>query len=212
MVKDTNFNCYTIGLTGGIASGKSAVSEMFAQLACTVIDADVVAREVVEPGTDGLNQLVVQFGVSILNKDQRLDRKKLRKLVFNDKDKLASINAILHPLIQKSIFVKVRQVKAGVCIIVIPLLCEGNRYQWLDRVLVVDVKPEVQLQRLMQRDTITQALADKMLNSQCSRQQRLAIADDVIRNEETLQQLNSRVKMLYRMYKSQIQIQKKCEA
>jgi dephospho-CoA kinase len=205
MVMDTKFDCYTVGLTGGIASGKSAVSEMFAQLGCAVIDADIVAREVVEPGADGLNQLVVQFGESILNKDHRLDRKKLRKLVFNDKDKLASINAILHPLIQKSILAKTRQVKAGVCIIVIPLLCEGNRYQWLDRVLVVDVMPKVQLQRLMQRDAITQALANKMLNSQCSRQQRLAIADDVIRNEETLQQLNSRVKMLYRLYKSQIQ-------
>jgi dephospho-CoA kinase len=195
-------NCYTIGLTGGIASGKSAVSRFFESLDCAVIDADLIAREVVEPNTKGLKQLVEAFGDIILNENKQLDRAQLRKTIFNDENKLAVINSILHPLIQSSIFEKVKSVKNHYCIIVIPLLCETSRYDWLDRVLVVDVKPETQLKRLLKRDSINEELARKMMASQCTREQRLKIADDVINNEQSLSELEKKVELLNSLYKS----------
>ncbi|MBL4772420.1 MAG: dephospho-CoA kinase [Alcanivoracaceae bacterium] len=194
-------DCYTIGLTGGIASGKSAVSEMFATLGCDIIDADIIAREVVKADSDGLNQLIKVFGKLILNHEQQLDRSKLRKIVFNNSKKLALLNSIIHPLIQQEIINRVMQVNNSYCIIVIPLLCEGARYKWLDRVLLVDVDPEVQLQRLMKRDAISKDLALKMMHSQCSRKQRLSIADDVVKNERSLTDLKKHVETLNCLYK-----------
>jgi dephospho-CoA kinase len=192
----------TIGLTGGIASGKSAVSKMFEDLSCDVIDADIIARQVVEPNSTGLNQLVKAFGKGILGPRQQLDRPGLRKIVFKNPDKLALLNSILHPLIQDRIINEIKQVKNNFCIIVIPLLCESDSYDWLDRVVVVDVKPATQLKRLIARDTITKKLAHKMMQSQCTRKQRLAIADDVINNERSLSQLKIDVEKLNSLYKS----------
>lgn len=195
-------SCFTIGLTGGIASGKSAVSRIFDELGCTIIDTDIEARIVVEPKTEGLEQLVNTFGPELLTKEMTLDRGKLRKIVFNNSKKLATLNSILHPLIQQAVITKVKRVENNYCIIVIPLLCESSSYQWLDRILVVDVKPETQLSRLSKRDTITKELAMKMMASQCSREQRLAIADDVINNEKTISELRNYVTILNRLYKS----------
>ncbi len=193
--------CYTIGLTGGIASGKSAVSDKFSELGAHVIDADIIARDVVKPNTAGLKKLIGTFGNSILNQEKTLDRSKLRKIVFNDKNKLAQINTLLHPLIQQHIMDEVKCVNQSFCIIVIPLLCESSRYDWLDRILVVDVKPETQLKRLLSRDNITENLAHKMMKSQCSQKQRLSLADDVINNEQSLVKLHENVEILNRMYK-----------
>ncbi|MBL4659590.1 MAG: dephospho-CoA kinase [Alcanivoracaceae bacterium] len=198
---DNTYSCYTIGLTGGIASGKSAVSQMFADLGCDIIDADIIAREVVEVGSTGLNGLVAAFGETILTEGKQLDRLSLRKIVFNNSKKLTLLNSILHPLIQQKIINKAKLVNNNYCIIVIPLLCEADSYQWLDRILVVDVLPEVQLQRLMQRDSISRELADKMMQSQCSRRQRLALADDVINNEQSLLDLKKHVETLNCLYK-----------
>ncbi len=194
-------SCITIGLTGGIASGKSAASDRFAKLGIPVIDADIIAREVVEPQSKGLKQLVKTFGQSILD-DEKLDRSKLRTIVFNDSEKLKQINAILHPLIGDEIRKQVNAVKQDYCVVVIPLLCESSRYDWLDRVLVIDVSKETQMSRLLKRDAITSALADKMLDSQCSRQQRLKIADDVLNNEKDLEQLYQHIESLHLLYKS----------
>ncbi|VAW34562.1 Dephospho-CoA kinase [hydrothermal vent metagenome] len=193
-------NCYTVGLTGGIASGKSAVSKIFATLGCDVIDADIIARTVVTPDSYGLAQLLQHFGSTILSKDRQLDRARLRKLVFNDTKKLALLNSILHPLIQQQIMAEIKQVKSNYCVVVIPLLCESSEYNWLDRILVVDVAAEIQLQRLQKRDSITKKLANKMLQSQCSRKQRLAIADDVINNERSLIDLQKQVERLHHLY------------
>ena len=193
--------CYTIGLTGGIASGKSAVSQIFADLGCDIIDADIIAREVVEVDSAGLSALVAAFGEVILTDDKQLNRPNLRKIVFNNPKKLTLLNSILHPLIQQKIINKVKLVNNNYCIIVIPLLCEADSYQWLDRILVVDVLPEVQLQRLMKRDSISRELAGNMMQSQCSRRQRLALADDVINNEQSLQDLEKHVETLNCLYK-----------
>jgi len=194
--------CFTIGLTGGIASGKSAVSGFFEELGCEVIDTDIEARLVVEPGTVGLLQLVNQFSQSILSDDKTLNRAKLRKIVFNDADKLTALNSILHPLIQQSVVKKIQETKSKYCIVVIPLLCESAHYDWLDRILVVDVKSQTQLKRLLARDSIDKDLATKMLQSQCSRKQRLSIANDVINNENSLVTLRNHVVRLNRLYKS----------
>jgi len=194
--------CFTIGLTGGIASGKSAVSRFFEELGCEIIDTDLEARIVVEPGSEGLKQLVNEFGHSILDEKNLLNRAKLRKIVFEDTAKLSILNSILHPLIQQAVINKIECIKSKFCIIVIPLLCESNQYGWLDRVLVVDVKPETQLNRLLKRDSITKELAMNMMQSQCSRKQRLSIANDVINNECSLLELEKYVVTLNRLYKS----------
>jgi len=198
---DNANGCYTIGLTGGIASGKSAVSRIFTDLGSDIIDADIIARQVVEVGGAGLSGLIAAFGEAILNENKQLDRSSLRKIVFNNPKKLALLNSILHPLIQQQIINEIRLVNNSYCIIVIPLLCETDGYQWLDRILVVDVLPEIQLQRLMQRDSISRNMADKMMQSQCSRRQRLARADDVINNEQSLQDLKKHVETLNYLYK-----------
>lgn len=198
----TKTNCWCIGLTGGIASGKSAVSGIFQELGCEIIDTDIEARAVVEPNTDGLQQLIKAFSTSILSDDGSLDRAKLRKIVFNDTEKLSLLNSILHPLIQQSVANKIHKITSSYCLIVIPLLCETNNYDWLDRILVVDVNPGTQLKRLLSRDSITNELAEKMINSQCTRKKRLIIADDVIKNETTLEDLGQRVRTLHRLYKS----------
>lgn len=194
-------SCITIGLTGGIASGKSAASNKFADMGVTVIDADIIAREVVKPQSAGLQQLVNAFGQSILD-GEKLNRSKLRTIVFNDSEKLKQINAILHPLIGHEIHKQVNAVKQHYCIVVIPLLCESSQYDWLDRILVVDVSKETQIKRLLKRDAITIELANKMLSSQCSRQQRLAIADDILNNEKDLEQLYQHIESLHLLYKS----------
>ena len=196
------FNVKTIGLTGGIASGKSAISAIFEKNYCEVVDADIIAREVVKPHTKGLDQLVDAFGKDILTTELTLDRSKLRKIVFNNKQKLEQINAILHPLIQQEIIKQIKNVNSNYCIVVIPLLCESNRYDWLDRILVVDVSVEIQKQRLLKRDAINDELAEKMIRSQCSREKRLELADDVIKNEASLTQLNVRIELLHRLYNS----------
>jgi dephospho-CoA kinase len=201
-LKVSNNSCFTIGLTGGIASGKSTVSDLFEDLGCPVIDADVIARQVVEPNSIGLNQLTNTFGNEIILQDQTLDRKKLRNIVFNNNALLTQLNDILHPLIHKNIMNQIQQVKTHYCIIVIPLLCESNRYNWLDRVLVVDVSKHTQFTRLKKRDNITHELASHMIDSQCSREQRLNIADDVINNELSIDELQSHVKRLNSLYKS----------
>lgn len=195
-------SCYCIGLTGGIASGKTAVSRIFQEQGSDIVDTDIEARQVVKPNSRGLQQLINAFGDSILTDGGSLNRKKLRETVFNDNKKLSLLNSILHPLIQQSVVNKIKKVTSRYCMIVIPLLCETSSYDWLDRKLVVDVRPETQLKRLLNRDSITNELAKKMMGSQCSRKQRLKIADDVINNEESLKDLEQRVKTLHRLYKS----------
>lgn len=195
-----NNTTQTVGLTGGIASGKTAVSDAFAKLGVPVIDADVIAREVVEPNTPGLQSLINEFGTDILDGNS-LDRRALRKQVFGNPEKLEKLNSLLHPLIRQEIQAQIEAVTTPYCVVVIPLLCESSEYQWLDRILVVDVTMETQIKRLMDRDQISSELANKMIASQCNREQRLLLADDVIRNESSLSSLIARVEVLDANYK-----------
>lgn len=193
---------FTVALTGGIASGKSAVSERFAALGANVVDADIVARELVAPGSPALADIVATFGDDVLAADGSLNRRALRERIFGDNTARARLNAILHPRIRTRLRERSQATREGsYALLVIPLLTENrDQYAWVDRVLVVDVPRNVQRARLVARDGITPKLADAMLDAQATREQRLAIADDVIENDGTLMDLDTHVVALHLFY------------
>ncbi|MBO9856877.1 MULTISPECIES: dephospho-CoA kinase [Xanthomonas] len=176
---------FIVGLTGGIASGKSALAAEFEKLGVPVIDADVVARQVVMPGPV-LDCIIDYFGPGILLPDGTLDRSALRKIVFADLTQRKALEAITHPAIRAELQRAAQAAEGPYAIVAIPLLTEaGGRaaYPWLDRVLVIDAPVELQHARLMRRDGSTPELADQMIAAQASREQRLALADDVVVND-----------------------------
>ena len=186
------------GLTGGIGSGKSAVSARLAAHGAIVLDADKVAREVVEPGTPGLARIVEAFGPSVLREDGALDRPKLGEIVFADEARRQVLNGIVHPLVHG----QMRQAEAraiteggdGVVLVHdVPLLAEGGRGGQFDVVVVVDVPREIQVERLVRYRGMTPEQATARMSAQASREQRLAIADIVIDNGGTLADLGKRV-------------------
>ena len=193
---------FTVALTGGIASGKSAVSERFAALGANVVDADVVARELVAPGSPALAEIVAAFGNGVLAADGSLDRRALRERIFENDEARGRLNAILHPRIRATLRERAQATREGsYALLVIPLLAENREaYAWVDRVLVVDVPREVQFTRLIARDGVTPKLADAMLDAQAMREQRLAMADDVIENNRSLDDLDHNVAVLHERY------------
>jgi dephospho-CoA kinase len=191
-----------VGLTGGIASGKSAVEAAFARLGVPVVDTDRIAREVVEPGTPALAAVVAAMGQEVLAADGRLDRRRLRGLVFADAARRRRLEAILHPAIRAAVAARVAAVTAPYVVVAIPLLVETNARTTVDRVLVVDCRPETQLARLVARDGETEAGARAILAAQASREARLAAADDVIDNEGTPAELDAQVAALDARYRA----------
>ena len=191
---------FTVVLTGGIASGKTAVSDCFARLGAAVIDTDVIARAIVEPGQPALLQISREFGPGFLDPEGRLDRRRMREAIFSEPALKSKLEAILHPLIATEVLQQIEQLDAPYCILVIPLYAESSAYSWIDRVLVVDVSEDIQTERVMARDRISCEQAQSILNAQASRQARLALADDVIDNSGTLTELESRVKALHQKY------------
>jgi dephospho-CoA kinase len=190
-----------IGLTGGIASGKSAVTQRFAELGISVIDADVAARNVVEPGTPGLAQVVQHFGPQVLDSAGRLNRPALRALIFNDSSSRQALDAILHPFIRADMERAATQAKGPYLVMAIPLLVEGGTArQRVDRVLVVDVDETLQIQRLCARDGSSVEQARAILASQASRAARLDVADDVLFNTGTVAELRQAVDRLHEKY------------
>lgn len=191
-----------IGLTGGIASGKSAVSRLFAARGIRVIDADEVAREVVEPGQACLEAVVAEFGRGILGPDGRLDRARLRAAVFADPLRRRRLEAILHPAIRAEMDQRAAAAEGPYVVLAIPLLAEGGRASRFDRVLVVDCPVELQRHRLAGRDHETPERIEAILAAQASREQRLAIADDVIVNAGTFAELEAGVADLDARYRA----------
>lgn len=176
---------YVIGLTGGIASGKSEIARHFEARGIVVVDADVIAREVVAPGTSGLAAVVARFGTDVLQSDGHLDRAALRRHVFEAPNARADLEAIVHPRVREAIERRCREAASPYVIAAIPLLAEGGgrvAYPYLARILVVDIPIELQRERLVARDGIDTALADRMIAAQATRAQRLAVADDVVMN------------------------------
>jgi len=191
---------FTVVLTGGIASGKTAVSNLFEELGVPVIDTDRISRELVEPGMPALKAIVKAFGAQCLDPGGGLDRRKMRSVIFGDPEARARLEAILHPLIGAEVLCRISKLETAYCIVVIPLFAGSTAYAWIDRVLVVDAREETQIARVMERDGIDRKLAEAILASQASRQDRLALADDVILNEGTLEELTARVQELHRAY------------
>ncbi|GAB4184336.1 MAG: dephospho-CoA kinase [Wenzhouxiangellaceae bacterium] len=189
-----------VALTGGVASGKTAVTSRFAALGIPIIDTDILAREVVEPGTAGLAALVDLVGAEILLEDGQLDRRALRHRIIEDAALRRSVEQLLHPRIEQLSRDRIAASHGPYCMIAIPLLVESSRFDWVDRVLVVDVPEALQIERLMARDAMTREQAAAMLATQANRQQRLAIADDVIENSGTLAELDQAVEKLHQQY------------
>lgn len=191
---------FTVALTGGIASGKSTATRRFAELGAEVVDADLVARELVAPGQPALAEIAAVFGDDVLDADGALDRRAMRERVFADADARRRLEAILHPRVRATLHERAKRSTAPYAMLAIPLLVESQGYDWVDRVLVVDVSREVQRARLLARDGITAALAEAMLEAQASREERLAIADDVIANDGSLAELDAQVAVLHARY------------
>ena len=189
-----------IGLTGGIASGKTTVADHFAKLGATIVDTDQLSREVVAPGSPLLRQITERFSMAVQNGDGTLNRQELRKRVFENPEQRKWLEALLHPAIRKLTDERSAAASGPYVIVAIPLLVETGGASRFDRVLVVDCDPEVQLARLMARDGSTREEALRMLSAQASREARLAVAHDVIRNDGDLAHLRDQVENLHRQY------------
>ena len=193
-----------VGLTGGIGCGKSRVSLLFEKLGAPVIDADQIAHRLVEPRQPALNRIIDAFGIGFLKEDGTLDRAKLRHLVFNDSLKKRQLEEIMHPLVFEAIQAAIETLKNSYCIVCVPLLLEtGMSHHIVDRILVVDCPESVQIDRVKQRDNLSEDLIQAIINSQISRAERLAQADDIIDNsEEGGGHLSEQVEKLDNFYRS----------
>lgn len=187
-----------IGLTGGIASGKSEVSKRLAAQGAVIVDADLIAREVVAPGTDGLTAVVEAFGPEVLGPDGGLDRSRLGDIVFADKEKLAVLNAIVHPRVGARMR-KLEEAAGPGSVVVhdVPLIAENDLAEAYDLVVVVDVPPRIQLERLVRHRGMTREQAQARMAAQASREQRLSIADIVVDNSASLAELDRQVGELW---------------
>lgn len=189
-----------IGLTGGIASGKSTVAQRFLELGVPVIDADEAARTVVQPGQPGLAQVIERFGAGVLAADGQLDRRTLRNLIFADPALRGSLESILHPLIRTEMERLAAAADGPYLVLDIPLLVEGAGRNHVDRILVVDVDEGVQLQRVMARDSATENQARAILAAQASRATRLRAADDILDNSGSVAGLQQSIERLHQRY------------
>jgi dephospho-CoA kinase len=195
-----NSSALRVGLTGGIASGKSLVANMFAKLGPEIVDADRVAREVVAPGEPVLAALREAFGAEVLSSRGELDRAALRKLVFADAEKRRTLDALLHPLIRARLLARLDQVRGPYAIIAVPLLVETDFAALVDRIAVVDCPESVQLERLMRRDGIPRTEAVAMIAAQADRATRLRAAHDVIDNSGDVEATRRQVALLHHRY------------
>ncbi len=190
-----------IGLTGGIGSGKTTVAQLFANLGVPIIDADIIAREVIANDPAVLQKIVKHFGGQVLETSGSLNRNYLRKIIFEQPEQRRWLEALLHPLIIAQMKLQARAIKAPYCLLVIPLLIESTLpYALVDRILVVDAAEEMQLQRTQQRDNLSVEEVQHILHSQATRTQRLQMADDVIENNGDREMLKAAVQKMHQYY------------
>jgi dephospho-CoA kinase len=193
---------FTVVLTGGIASGKSECARRFAARGASVIDADVVARELVAPGMPALGEIASAFGAHMLDSTGSLERAEMRALVFGDAAARKKLEAILHPRVRAEMRTRAEIATGPYALLVVPLYVESGGYDFVDRVCVVDLPRDIQLARAIARDRMTPSLAEAMLDAQASREQRLAIADDVIDNSGAPDALGAQISTLHELYVS----------
>ncbi|WP_425935086.1 dephospho-CoA kinase [Aeromonas rivipollensis] len=192
---------YVVAITGGIGSGKTTVANQFAALGIEVVDADLIAREVVEPGTPALTAIASHFGPGILDEQGRLDRRALREWIFSDPAAKSWLNALLHPIIRSEMLRQCAAASSPYCLLVVPLLVENRLTELADRVLVIDVDEATQIERTCRRDGVNREQAQAILASQASRSERLAMADDVLDNQSgTTETIRERILALHETY------------
>ncbi|QKG01216.1 dephospho-CoA kinase [Aeromonas hydrophila] len=192
---------YVVAITGGIGSGKTTVANQFAELGIEVVDADIIAREVVEPGTPALAAIAAHFGADVIAPDGRLDRRQLRERVFTDPQAKGWLNALLHPLIRSEMQRQCAAARSPYCLLVVPLLVENRLTALANRVLVIDVDEATQIERTCRRDGVSREQAEAILAAQASRAERLAMADDVLDNQNgTPEAIKSRIFALHETY------------
>ncbi len=189
-----------VGLTGGIGSGKSTVENMFARRGVPVIDADRIAREIVEPGQPSLGELVALLGPGILTETGALNRAQVRERVFKDRRLRQRVEGILHPRIRELMEARISGLTTPYCVLAVPLLLEAGQSELVDRVLVVDISRELQMERTCARDHTPPESVARIMDAQVARDERLAAADDVIYNDGTLADLDTQVGRLHRQY------------
>ena len=195
-----------IALTGGIGSGKTTASDIFKAKQIPVIDTDVIAREIIEQGCPAYTEVITTFGKDILDKNKNINREKLRHIVFNNASKRKQLENILHPIIWKNVQQQVTSLKQSTevpayCIVVVPLLFENNTTKiTFDRVLLVDISEELQVNRTSKRDNINKELAEKIISTQVSRKTRLEAADDVIENVGDIKLLEKEIEKIHQKY------------
>ena len=192
---------YVVAITGGIGSGKTTVANQFAALGIEVVDADLIAREVVAPGTPALAAIVNHFGAEMLTEQGLLDRRALRERIFSDPAAKFWLNALLHPIIRSEMLRQCAAVSSPYCLLVVPLLVENRLTELADRVLVIDVDEATQIERTCHRDGVSREQAQAILASQANRSERLAMADDVLDNQSgTTETIRERILALHETY------------
>ena len=192
---------YVVAITGGIGSGKTTVANQFAALGIEVVDADLIARDVVAPGTPALAAITSHFGPEILTEQGLLDRRVLRERIFSDQAAKSWLNALLHPIIRSEMLRQCAAVSSPYCLLVVPLLVENRLTELADRVLVIDVDEATQIERTCHRDGVSREQAQAILASQASRSERLAMADDVLDNQSgTTETIRERILALHETY------------
>lgn len=191
---------YIVGLTGGIGSGKTTVANLFHQLGVQSVDADLVARQLVMPGEPALSAIAEHFGAQILQADGQLDRVQLRSRIFANEQDKEWLNQLLHPLIRQHLLQQLHSCHSDYALLIAPLLLENKLQSYTDRVLVVDVPPEVQISRTVSRDQVSEQQVQQILNSQIQRTERLALADDVLVNTLAISELQQQIQQLHSRY------------
>lgn len=191
---------YIVAVTGGIGSGKSTVANAFSDLGIDIIDADIIARQVVEPNTPALQAIETHFGRAMINSDGSLNRRLLRERIFADASEKHWLNALLHPIIQQETRRQIAAARSPYVLWVVPLLVENHLQEKANRVLVIDVSPETQIQRTIARDGVSREHAEQILAAQATRDARLAVADDVIDNNGAPDAIASDVARLHEQY------------
>lgn len=191
---------YVVGLTGGIGSGKSVAAEIFRTCGVEVVDADALAREVVEPGQPALSDIAAHFGSELLTAQGHLDRAALRKIVFSNPTHKSWLENLLHPLIAELLQRRLSAAQSPYAILESPLLLETEQHKLVDRVIVIDVSEEIQIDRAVRRDGSDEEVIRSIIASQIGRAERIQHADDLVSNEESLEQLREKIEALHRKY------------
>ena len=191
---------FIVGLTGGIGSGKTTVANEFANFGVELVDADVVAREVVEPGSDCLQQISQRFGEQILLADGQLDRSQLREIIFAEPAQKQWLNQLMHPAIRQLMLAQLQQAQSAYVLLIAPLLFENNLQRYTNTTLVVDINEQLQCQRTSQRDRVSQQQVQQIIASQLPRQQRLSQADFVLNNEQPWPEVQQQIALLHKKF------------